>query len=393
MPGVAQSGEPASVVPSTASAGGTADTRSIGTGSSGLMSRRVPTWTVGAALLVVAIVGFFLIARPGEGADDSPGPIAEAAAEESATGADVQSPAQPPTATVPVNTPTPAATAAPAVVAPVAEPTPSPTIVPTPTATPAPSATPMPTATAKAIPPPTETPVPTPTSTPAPGVTGIAIATNAGDASTRLAAGDVEAPPVLPAGSTVHATFRVQGFSAGTRVSFIWTIGGETFEGFSDTREQDEVMEISIAPTLGVVGGSHKLEVFAGKSLLADSSFEIDTVEPVIVGPQFATAVDENDLPVDPQHSFAAGAGEVFATLQGYNITPGATLGVRWFINGSLRAESELPWLDGPGSGPGSVRGLTFPAPSTPSGLEAGDFRFIIDLDGREVANDVFKVS
>ncbi len=362
------------------------------------------------AILAVALLAllFLIFMRNGDPAPAEAVAAAPSAAEPPVEEAAV---APPPTAsqvpTQPAN-PTPAPIVAASPVPTPTTPPPSPTPEPKPTSTPAPSANPTsppaasptksipagkgtpaaPVATATAIPA-TPTPTTAPTPVPTPGIWGIAVADSAAAARQMLESGS--APATLSAGSKPYAAITIGGFGFGTRISYVWDFGPTVIEGAYDTRTESDVLEIAADIDPGLAGGGYVLILLVGDSELLRHEFQVDTANVSFGAVQFAEAIDAAGRPLDPTHDFARGTWQIQAVVTGYNVPAGSGIDVRWIVNGAVVATAELPW-PAEDTGPGSARTLFFPSPTAPGGLAAGDHRFIIELNGVEVVNDVFRV-
>lgn len=282
-------------------------------------------------------------------------------------------------------------------------PIPSPTPVPSP-APPAPTPTPTTSAAAsrasgkespaKPSPSPTaipatQTPTASPTPSPTPGIWGIAVAEDAASARQQLGSGAAAGP--LTPGSKPHAALTIGGFGFGTRITYVWELGDRTIEGSHDTRTETDRLEIAADIEPGLPGGGYALRLMVGESELLRHEFQVEAENVHFGAVEFAENLDLAGAPVGPTHDFIRGTRQVQAVVWGYNVPTGSVIAVSWTVNGVVVATSELPWPV-ESSGPGSARQLVFPSPTTPGGLAAGDHRFVIELNGVEVVNDVFRV-
>ena len=194
-------------------------------------------------------------------------------------------------------------------------------------------------------------------------------------------------------GVALGTAYRIEGLNGGEKIHRTWIRDGVVVaeSQFLAIGAQSVVVEAEILSHL-VAGGSWVLAVFVEGSVVAVQPFAVDTQTLTLGRLRFSTDLTIGGRPTHTSSEFPSDVRRVIATFDVYNASENLVIRMRWVHNGAVRREEKLVW---PGrSGPGASQLAVFPIEGVDkSPLESGDWRFVVEIDGEEVLNELFKVA
>ncbi len=179
----------------------------------------------------------------------------------------------------------------------------------------------------------------------------------------------------------VYAVFRYENFSNSGTFRFVWRREGQELAGsqwqWQGGNQGRDWVNMYAAQPLEV--GAYELELqWNGSTLYTGQLWIGETPAPTnaqfgaIV---FATAMDENELPVDPNVVFS-NVNELFAFFDVIDMKPGTHWSRRWYIDNELVLETEDVWQD--------TRATTWWVRiKADDGLPAGTYRLELNIEDR----------
>lgn len=195
-------------------------------------------------------------------------------------------------------------------------------------------------------------------------------------------------PPGLP----VWTAYRLTNLRPGQQIRREWVreqeIVAKTAIDWSD--DLPTVWRASLAPHQ-MRGGRWNVRVWVDDQLAAAQPFEVEAGIMALRDVRFAIELLADGRPLTPIHSAPFRVPLVFATFSVFNAPADLVIDIRWVHNGEVVETASIDW---PGTtGPGSWQPVALPL-GTDDGppLAAGDWRFVADIDGAEVLNDIFKI-
>jgi len=157
----------------------------------------------------------------------------------------------------------------------------------------------------------------------------------------------------FPAGTTmVYAIFAYEGIERGTTFKYIWYLDGEEDVGDADMWESAEsgTYWVNLYNDDGLVSGTYELQLFVEDRLVQTGSFAIGGAPakgdgaPIIGSITFATALTDDDEPINPGRVFPPGTTYVYGVFEYSGMPADAEFRYVYYRDGEEDVGNALIW-------------------------------------------------